>query len=86
MLFETDDFILDLTREKLDYTVMEEFQKLFDQYIHPKIEAMRNGDIVNPTENREVLHFALRAKEPYIHGLDVVKNLQKEALDCLEKI
>lgn len=64
LLFETPDFLLDLTREKLDYFVLEEFQKLFNEHVKHKIDSMFKGEKINVTEGIETLYYALRAKEP----------------------
>ena len=52
---------VDLSREKLDESVMNAFIALFKKIdLNGKIDAMFKGDRINQTENRSVLHTALR--------------------------
>ena len=60
---KTIDLLLDLADEAL---------------LKQKIEAMFSGEIINVTENRRVLHWALRAPEDtrlIIDGKDVIKDI-----------
>ena len=60
LLYETDDVVVDLTRQKLDKVVLEQFQGLYDEFLKDKINAMYKGEKINTTEKRQVLHFLLR--------------------------
>jgi glucose-6-phosphate isomerase len=52
---------LDLSRSKITKEVLDGFEALFKSiHLHDKIEAMFRGDKINRTENRAVLHTALR--------------------------
>lgn len=76
---EHDGLLLDYSHEKLDYTVMSLFEKLAST-IYPKIDDMFEGEKINSTENRAVLHVALRAKPDQVicvNGLNQVPEVHK---------
>ena len=66
---------LDLSRSKLTGAVLSGFEALFKAiHLEDKIEAMFRGDKINRTENRAVLHTALRKLDKHnlvVDGLDV---------------
>ena len=69
-----EGIFVDFSRSKLDAGVVSEFGKLFEKVgLSEKIEAMFAGKKINRTENRAVLHTALRARDSGLHvdGLDV---------------
>lgn len=82
--------ILDLSREKLSIPVIEGFQALFNKInLNGRIEEMFRGDKINCTENRSVLHTALRRPPGdsfnlTVDGLDVNQAVQ-EVLDRIER-
>ena len=52
---------LDLSRSKIDSAVLDGFEQLFEKIkLTDKIENMFSGQKINKTENRAVLHTALR--------------------------
>jgi glucose-6-phosphate isomerase len=52
---------LDFSRQRVDAAVLHQLCRLADDVgLRARIEAMYRGDILNPTENRQVLHTALR--------------------------
>ncbi|MEN9704836.1 MAG: glucose-6-phosphate isomerase [Pseudomonadota bacterium] len=53
--------VLDLTRQRVDGRVLDLLSQLADDLqLRARIEAMYRGDVVNVTEQRQVLHTALR--------------------------
>ena len=72
---------LDLSREKLDGSVMHAFENLFNKIdLNGRIDAMFRGDKINRTENRSVLHTALRrpagdAFKLAVDGMDIEKSV-----------
>jgi glucose-6-phosphate isomerase len=58
---EAAGLILDYSRQRLDASVIDCMVRLADQLdLRARIEAMFRGDAINSTENRAVLHTALR--------------------------
>jgi glucose-6-phosphate isomerase len=58
---EAAGLALDFSRQRLDERVLNAFAALADQLsLRARIEAMFRGDAINSTENRAVLHTALR--------------------------
>jgi glucose-6-phosphate isomerase len=58
---EAAGLILDYSRQRLDASVLDCMGRLADQLdLRARIEAMFRGDAINSTENRAVLHTALR--------------------------
>lgn len=86
LLIQNENFLLDLTREKLDKNILEMFQKLYKNEIQPKISEMIRGEKINVTENREVLHYLLRKSEKIKTDNKEIIKMQKEVHDCLEKV
>jgi glucose-6-phosphate isomerase len=53
--------VLDYTRQRLDGPVLDLLARLADDiHLRDRIEAMYRGDVINDTEQRQVLHTALR--------------------------
>lgn len=84
------DVTLDLSREKIDESVLSAFFALFEKInINGKIEAMFAGQKINQTEKRSVLHTALRRPpgadlKLSVDGLDVNKAVE-EVLHAMEQ-
>jgi glucose-6-phosphate isomerase len=58
---EAEGLLLDLSRQRLDAEVVATLCRLADQRgLRSAIEAMFRGDVINVTEQRQVLHVALR--------------------------
>ncbi len=56
-----DDLLFDYSRERLDSTVLADLVKLaYSAGVESKRDAMVRGEKINITENRSVLHMALR--------------------------
>lgn len=96
---EYDGILLDYSRQKADKKAFELLLKLAEEAnLKEKIGKMARGDRINVTENRSVLHIALRAKEGdhYVahegtdgKGEDVVNDViqvRKKVADFAEKI
>ena len=70
--------ILDYTHSKLDAKAFELLQKVVEEgNVFSRIQAMFNGEIINTTEKRQVLHVALRMSEDQQVKADpeIVKNV-----------
>lgn len=62
MQVEHDDIVLDYSRQNMNPETLQALLKLADAAeLGKKIEAKRTGEAINNTENRAVLHMALRA-------------------------
>jgi glucose-6-phosphate isomerase len=74
--------VLDYSRQRVDAAVLDAFEALADQLqLRQRIEAMFRGDHINNTENRAVLHTALRrsGSSPLIvDGKDVNEQARSE--------
>ena len=72
---------LDLSRSKITPEILAEFDSLFAAiHLGDKIEAMFRGEKINKTENRAVLHTALRKLDKHslvVDGLDVHSSVTK---------
>eukprot|EP00485_Elphidium_margaritaceum_P010711 CAMPEP_0202685982 /NCGR_PEP_ID=MMETSP1385-20130828/1766_1 /ASSEMBLY_ACC=CAM_ASM_000861 /TAXON_ID=933848 /ORGANISM="Elphidium margaritaceum" /LENGTH=592 /DNA_ID=CAMNT_0049340461 /DNA_START=33 /DNA_END=1811 /DNA_ORIENTATION=+ len=63
LTIKTDGLLLDCTRQKATTDTLNGLLKLAEACnLKSKIDAMFNGDKINKTEKRSVLHIALRAK------------------------
>lgn len=60
LFLKTEDFALDLTRERIDAHIFDVFQKEFEGNILAKINDFRTGKVINVTEKRQVMHHLLR--------------------------
>ncbi|MEO5562604.1 MAG: glucose-6-phosphate isomerase [Chitinophagaceae bacterium] len=78
---EAGDILFDYSKNIVTEKTLSLLQQLAsDCQLKAAIEAMFNGDIINETENRSVLHTALRnfSKEPaYAEGSDVMPLVKK---------
>lgn len=79
MAILTDSFLFDYSHEKLDAEAVELLVKLAEERcIIKKLHAMFNGEKINTTEGRRVLHRALRMSRDEsltLDGVDVVKDV-----------
>ena len=76
-----DDIVFDYSKNRINEKTIGLLLKLAEECkVKEAIEAMFNGDKINETENRSVLHVALRnfSKEPmYSEGKDVMPQVKK---------
>ena len=79
---EAAGLVLDFSRQRVDAAVVDAFAALADQLqLRARIEAMFRGDHINNTENRAVLHTALRrsgSSPLLVDGTDVNQQVQQE--------
>ncbi|RYV02744.1 glucose-6-phosphate isomerase [Shewanella sp. OPT22] len=75
------DLLLDYSKNRLDDKALSLLFKLAEEtQLSNKITAMFSGDAINTTENRAVLHTALRAKsdkEVWVDGSNVMPEIQQ---------
>ena len=83
-ILKNDHFVVDMTREKLDQNIINKFQKIFVDIIRPKIKSMQNGEFINKTEKRQVLHHLLR--ENFANPLTPIINSFPEIQNCFQRI
>ena len=58
---QLDQMLLDFTKEKIDHPAMQDLQKLIASCrVEEKRERLFAGEKINTTEQRRVLHMALR--------------------------
>jgi glucose-6-phosphate isomerase len=88
-----DDIVFDYSKNRVNEKTIHLLLQLADECkVKEAIEAMFNGDKINETENRSVLHIALRnfSKEPvYSEGKDVmpeVKRVLKQMKNFCDKV
>src|SRR4030095_3072612 len=76
-----DDIVFDYSKNRISEKTISLLLKLAEQCkVTEAMEAMFNGDKINETKNRSVLHVALRnfSKEPmYSEGKDVMPQVKK---------
>ncbi len=76
-----DDIVFDYSKNRINDRTIGLLLKLAEECkVKEAIEAMFNGDKINETENRSVLHVALRnfSKQPmYSEGKDVMPQVKK---------
>ncbi len=81
MSLQQGDILFDYSKNLVDAHTLELLQELATECkLKDAIEAMFNGDLINETEHRSVLHVALRnfSKEPmYSQGVDVMPMVRK---------
>lgn len=86
MMLEFDGIFLDYSRQR---TTVDTVSKLFTlaeaARLKEKINSMFNGEHINSTENRSVLHVALRASKDTVINSDG-KNVVPDVWQVLEKI
>ncbi|KAI4347645.1 hypothetical protein L6164_008437 [Bauhinia variegata] len=86
MTVEYDGILLDYSRQQATLKTMENLFKLAEvASLKEKITHMYNGEHINSTENRSVLHVALRASRDAVIQSDG-KNVVPEVWKVLDKI
>ena len=86
--FEAGELVVDLSKHLVDAEVIEALVSLADAVrLGDRIEAMFDGEHINTTEDRPVLHTALRAESGTrleVDGTDVVADVH-EVLDRMSE-
>jgi len=76
-----DDILFDFSKNQIDSTTLSLLKELTEECGLPKaIESMFEGQKINETENRAVLHTALRNfsnKAVFVNGKDVMPSVKK---------
>ncbi|RDX68917.1 Glucose-6-phosphate isomerase, cytosolic 1 [Mucuna pruriens] len=86
MVIEFDGILLDYTRQQATLETREKLLKLAEvASLKQKINRMYNGEHINSTENRSVLHVALRAPRDAVIQSDG-KNVVPDVWNVLDKI
>ncbi|XP_042519876.1 glucose-6-phosphate isomerase, cytosolic [Macadamia integrifolia] len=86
MMLESDGLLLDYSRQCANEHTMEKLFTLAEAaHLKQKIDSMFNGDHINSTEERSVLHVALRASRDEVICSDG-KNVVPEVWKVLDKI
>nr|P54243.1 RecName: Full=Glucose-6-phosphate isomerase, cytosolic; Short=GPI; AltName: Full=Phosphoglucose isomerase; Short=PGI; AltName: Full=Phosphohexose isomerase; Short=PHI [Oenothera sinuata var. hirsuta]CAA61577.1 glucose-6-phosphate isomerase [Oenothera sinuata var. hirsuta] len=86
MMVEFDNIFLDYSRQQASPDTINKLYKLADAaHLKQKIDRMYNGDHINSTENRSVLHVALRAPRNSAICSDG-KNVVPDVWNVLDKI
>ena len=71
-----EDFLVDYSKNRLSTETLTLLQELAEECgLKNAIQSYFDGDAINQTENRAVLHTALRAQESdqvFVDGLDVI--------------
>ena len=74
-----EDFYVDYSKNRIDDKTLELLLKLADEtHLKDAINKKFNGDVINETEKREVLHTALRAPknaEVFVNGVNVIPEI-----------
>ncbi len=87
--FQTDTLLLDLSKQRFQLTTLYLLVQLAKtQQLPAKIEAMFNGAVLNPSENRPALHSALRQprdKSLILDERDVIADVH-HSLDAMERL
>lgn len=75
------DFLVDYSKNRMDSTTMDLLMQLAEQCgLKDAVEKYFEGDLINATENRAVLHTALRASTDAVirvEGENVIPEIQK---------
>tara|TARA_R110002049_G_scaffold106898_4_gene254450 strand:+ start:3185 stop:4822 length:1638 start_codon:yes stop_codon:yes gene_type:complete len=80
------DFLVDFSKNRITQETLELLLQLADESgLKDAIQKQFNGEIINNTEGREVLHTALRAKESDVIKVDGV-NIVPEIYEVKNKI
>lgn len=86
--FQTGDLVVDLSKHLIDTEVVDALVSLADAVgLGQRIEAMFSGEHINTTEDRPVLHTALRAAPGTrleVDGTDVIADV-REVLDRMSE-
>ncbi|KAI3726738.1 hypothetical protein L1987_66542 [Smallanthus sonchifolius] len=86
MMLEFDGIFLDYSRQRATAnTVSKLFALAEEAHLKQKIDSMFNGEHINSTENRSVLHVALRASKDTAINSDG-KNVVPDVWQVLDKI
>ncbi|KAK2660517.1 hypothetical protein Ddye_007050 [Dipteronia dyeriana] len=86
MMVEFDGMLLDYSRQNATLETVNKLYKLAEAaHLKEKINRMYNGEHINSTENRSVLHVALRAPRDAVINSDG-KNVVPEVWKVLDKI
>ncbi|KAI3785553.1 hypothetical protein L1987_44673 [Smallanthus sonchifolius] len=86
MMLEFDGIFLDYSRQRATVdTVSKLFALAEEAHLKQKIDSMFNGEHINSTENRSVLHVALRASKDTAINSDG-KNVVPDVWHVLDKI
>ncbi|XP_020092208.1 glucose-6-phosphate isomerase, cytosolic [Ananas comosus] len=86
MMVEYDGIILDYSRQRVQQdTIAKLFELAKAAHLREKIDRMYNGERINSTENRSVLHIALRAPRDKVICSDG-KNVVPDVWNVLDKI
>ncbi|KAL2941736.1 Glucose-6-phosphate isomerase cytosolic [Bienertia sinuspersici] len=86
MMVEFDGLLLDYSRQNATVDTMNKLLQLAEAaHLKEKINKMFNGEHINSTENRSVLHFALRASRDAVINSDG-KNVVPDVWQVLDKI
>ncbi|KAK4859886.1 hypothetical protein QYF36_013533 [Acer negundo] len=86
MMVEFDGMLLDYSRQNATLDTLDKLYKLAEAaHLKEKINRMYNGEHINSTENRSVLHVALRAPRDAVINSDG-KNVVPEIWKVLDKI
>lgn len=86
MMLEFDEIFLDYSRQCATLDTMSKLFKLAEAaHLKQKITSMFNGEHINSTENRSVLHVALRASKDTKINCDG-KNVVPDVWQVLDKI
>ena len=81
-----DDFLVDYSKNKINQETVNLLLKLADEVqLKAAISSYFGGDAINQTENRAVLHMALRAQETASYLVDG-KNVMPEIFEVKNKI
>lgn len=87
LTFEAGDLVVDLSKHLIDTEILKGLLELADTArLTERIDAMFLGEHINVTENRAVMHPALRAgldAELVVDGQDVISDVQ-DVLDRME--
>lgn len=86
MMVEFDGLLLDYSRQNATLDTMNRLYQLAEAaHLKDKISRMFNGEHINSTENRSVLHVALRAPRDAVINSDG-KNVVPDVWQVLDKI
>ncbi|GKV04829.1 hypothetical protein SLEP1_g16933 [Rubroshorea leprosula] len=86
MMVEFDGMLLDYSRQRVTVNTVDKLYKLAEAaYLKEKIKRMYSGEHINSTENRSVLHVALRASRDEVICSDG-KNVVPDVWNVLDKI
>ncbi|KAL2901066.1 Glucose-6-phosphate isomerase cytosolic [Bienertia sinuspersici] len=86
MMVEFDGLLLDYSRQNATVDTMNKLLQLAEAaHLKEKINKMFNGEHINSTENRSVLHVALRASRDAVINSDG-KNVVPDVWQVLDKI